>query len=119
MESGCGKHIAQMPVVLIPVHFDRDQATRSPSCQRSVVLRPFLSADFMTGLPAVPGTDKLPMEVCLGIFASLKKSGTFRLISFGLLQVVDRMVRDILMVPGISRVLYDLTSKPPGTTEWE
>lgn len=63
MDSGCSKHIAQMPVVLIPVHFDRDQAIRSPSCQRSVVLRPFLSADFMTGLPAIPGTDKLPIEV--------------------------------------------------------
>jgi len=22
-------------------------------------------------------------------------------------------------VPGISRILYDLTAKPPATTEWE
>jgi len=29
------------------------------------------------------------------------------------------MVKEILTVPGISRVLYDLTAKPPGTTEWE
>ena len=29
------------------------------------------------------------------------------------------MVQKIKSVPGISRVLYDLTSKPPGTTEWE
>lgn len=36
-----------------------------------------------------------------------------------LLQVLARMVQEVLTVPGISRVLYDLTSKPPGTTEWE
>lgn len=29
------------------------------------------------------------------------------------------MMSEILTVPGISRVLYDLTAKPPGTTEWE
>lgn len=36
-----------------------------------------------------------------------------------MLQVVKKMVTEISTVPGISRVLYDLTSKPPGTTEWE
>ena len=29
------------------------------------------------------------------------------------------MQSEILKVAGISRVLYDLTAKPPGTTEWE
>lgn len=29
------------------------------------------------------------------------------------------MVQEISKLDGISRVLYDLTSKPPGTTEWE
>lgn len=61
-DSGCYKKIAQMPIVMIPIHFDRDATQRIPSCQRSVVLRPFLSQDFMTGLPAIP--DKhLPHEV--------------------------------------------------------
>nr|XP_023028520.1 GMP synthase [glutamine-hydrolyzing]-like [Leptinotarsa decemlineata] len=83
-----------MPVILIPLHFDRDQALRIPSCQRSVVLRPFCTQDFMTGVPAVPGK-QLPVEV------------------------VRKMVQEVVQVPGISRVLYDLTSKPPGTTEWE
>lgn len=93
--SGYSQHIAQMPVVLLPVHLERDAAARAPSCQRCVALRPFLSTDFMTGLPAVPGTDKMPQDV------------------------VDRMVKEVLSVPGISRVLYDLTAKPPGTIEWE
>lgn len=34
-------------------------------------------------------------------------------------QVVLKMVNEIKKIPGISRVMFDLTSKPPGTTEWE
>jgi len=48
----------------------------------------------MTGIPATPGK-QIPIEVLTEMVASLKE------------------------VQGISRVLYDLTSKPPGTTEWE
>ena len=86
--------ISQMPVILIPIHFDRDAACRIPSCQRSVVLRPFCTNDFMTGTPAIPG-DKLSLNF------------------------VKNMATKISALPGISRVLYDLTSKPPGTIEWE
>jgi GMP synthase (glutamine-hydrolysing) len=59
--------ISQMPVVLIPIHFDRDYASRAPPCQRSVVLRPFCSQDFMTGTPAIPGHE-LPMHVSFHYF---------------------------------------------------
>ena len=83
-----------MPVVMLPLHFDRDAMTREPSCQRCIVLRPFITNDFMTGIPAVPGKH-LPEDAVFEISNGIKK------------------------VPGISRVLYDLTSKPPGTTEWE
>jgi len=92
--AGKNSAVSQMPVVLIPVHFDRSQLERVPSCCRSVVIRPFITQDFMTGVPAIPGKD----------------------IS---IELVSKMVSEIGTVPGISRVMYDLTSKPPGTTEWE
>ncbi len=63
--------------------------------KRSVAIRTFITNDFMTGVPAVPRRD-IPEEV------------------------LERMVSRILSeVSGIARVLYDLTAKPPGTTEWE
>jgi GMP synthase (glutamine-hydrolysing) len=62
--------------------------------KRSVAIRTFITNDFMTGVPAAPGK-QLPVEA------------------------LDEMVEGVLNVPGISRVVYDLTSKPPGTTEWE
>uniref|UniRef100_A0A1B6CTG3 GMP synthase (glutamine-hydrolyzing) n=2 Tax=Clastoptera arizonana TaxID=38151 RepID=A0A1B6CTG3_9HEMI len=86
--------VSQMPVILIPLHFDRDPGIRGPSCQRSVVIRPFITQDFMTGRPAIPGKD-IPIEV------------------------VFKIMSEISNIQGVSRVMYDLTSKPPGTTEWE
>lgn len=35
------------------------------------------------------------------------------------LVLLDEMVQKISALNGIARVLYDLTAKPPGTTEWE
>ncbi|KAK1785361.1 hypothetical protein P4O66_018740 [Electrophorus voltai] len=93
-ESGYSGKISQMPVILVPLHFDRDPLQKQPSCRRSVVIRTFITSDFMTGIAATP--DKhIPEEVVL------------------------KMVDEIKKIPGISRVMYDLTSKPPGTTEWE
>uniref|UniRef100_A0A8C4SFM6 GMP synthase [glutamine-hydrolyzing] n=1 Tax=Erpetoichthys calabaricus TaxID=27687 RepID=A0A8C4SFM6_ERPCA len=93
-ESGYSSKISQMPVILTPLHFDRDPLQKQPSCRRSVVIRTFITSDFMTGIPATPG-NQIPEEVLL------------------------KMVNEIMKIPGISRVMYDLTSKPPGTTEWE
>ena len=51
--------IQQMPVISIPVHFDRKGES---STKRSIVLRPFITRDFMTGKAALPGRD-IPEEV--------------------------------------------------------
>eukprot|EP00941_MAST-03F_sp_MAST-3F-sp1_P004569 g4569.t1 len=82
------RKLSQVPVILFPADF-------GDSGKRSIAIRTFITRDFMTGLPAMPGKD----------------------IDIG---VVTEMVQRILKeVPGISRVTYDLTSKPPATTEWE
>ena len=92
--GNCLSSVSQMPVVLVPIHFDRDPVKRLASTKRSVVLRTFKTQDFMTGVPARPGKD----------------------IAESVLNKIDQA---ILKLPGISRVMYDLTSKPPATTEWE
>jgi len=94
MQSGQYTKIAQMPIVLLPIHLDRDITNRIPACQHCVVVRPFVTQDFMTGVPAIPGKHLT-------------------------IETVNRMVTEIQAVPGINRVMYDLTPKPPGTTEWE
>jgi len=60
--SGVVGKLSQMPIVLIPIHFDRDPIDHIPSCQRSVVIRTFITSDFMTGIPATPGK-QIPIEV--------------------------------------------------------
>eukprot|EP00501_MAST-03F_sp_TOSAG23-6_P001621 GSMAST32.ASY1.ANO1.1688.1 assembled CDS len=60
-----------------------------------IAIRTFITRDFMTGLPAQPGKD---IQIA----------------------IIEEMARRILTeVEGIGRVTYDLTSKPPATTEWE
>ena len=54
-----------------------------------------ISPDFMTGISATPGST----------------------IDEGVVMEIARKIKN--QVEGISRVLYDLSNKPPGTTEWE
>lgn len=82
------RKLAQCPVVLTPCGFGTEG-------NRSIIVRTFLTNDFMTGIPATVGEAGMPTEAWCEI------------------------VNDVLKVPGISRVGFDLTAKPPGTTEWE
>ena len=61
---------------------------------RSIAIRPFMTPDYMTGDVAIPGVE----------FPE---------------QALEEIVGELLKLSGVSRVAYDLTSKPPGTTEWE
>eukprot|EP00756_Hemistasia_phaeocysticola_P007803 Hpha_TRINITY_DN14403_c0_g2::TRINITY_DN14403_c0_g2_i1::g.157775::m.157775/K01951/guaA, GMPS; GMP synthase (glutamine-hydrolysing) len=97
--------LSQVPVVSFPIDFgaspdapkDAGGAAklRRGEERRSIAIRTFITNDFMTGVPAVPGTEAMPEAV------------------------LQQMVDGISKVPGVSRVVYDLTAKPPGTTEWE
>jgi GMP synthase (glutamine-hydrolysing) len=86
--------LSQVPVVSFPVEFASHSQSKTTT-MRSIAIRTFITNDFMTGVPAKPGTDYMPLEV------------------------LAEMVEGIQAIKGISRVVYDLTSKPPGTTEWE
>lgn len=113
------RKLSQVPVILVPIDFDATPAAAgdvapstmgsaavpvSPAAEgpaaaagarRCVVVRTFITADFMTGVPAVPDRD-----VPLAALEAIVDAVTTR-------------------TPRLSRILYDLTSKPPGTTEWE
>ncbi|VDK47115.1 unnamed protein product, partial [Cylicostephanus goldi] len=105
------KKVQQMPVVMIPIHFDR-LPNEVNSYKRSFVLRPFITSDFMTGLAALPGRD-IPEKVW-------QVSNCAKSPLTSILQSVYEMVHRIVThVKSTSRVMIDLTSKPPGTTEWE
>lgn len=76
-----GRKVSQMPIILIPIHFDREAITRQQSCQRSVVIRTFITEDFMTGqyfgVP-VPPTSLTPVVPRLGVPAIPNKQIPFK-----------------------------------------
>ena len=93
--AGLTTKIAQVPVVSVPVDPETGSGDApAPTVRRSIAVRTFMTSDFMTGVPAVPG-DQMPLDV------------------------LKRIVEGVSKVEGVARVLYDLTAKPPGTTEWE
>lgn len=88
-KAGLLGYISQAPVASIPVGFET-------AWNRSIIIRPFKSPDFKTWEAIMPGNEHMPDAV--------------------LERIVERILAE---VPEISRVLYDLTPKPPGTTEFE
>lgn len=88
VEHKLTRKLSQVPVILFPVDFGE-------TGKYGVCIRTFMTNDFMTGTPALPGRD-VPLAV------------------------LDQMRTSILSeVSEVARVCYDLTAKPPGTTEWE
>jgi GMP synthase (glutamine-hydrolysing) len=82
------RKLSQVPVTLFPCGFGVDGG-------RSVGVRAFVTRDFMTGTPALPGSEHLPLEA------------------------VEEIVSGVTAIEGISRVAFDISPKPPATTEWE
>ncbi|KPA85592.1 putative GMP synthase putativeglutamine amidotransferase [Leptomonas pyrrhocoris] len=88
MEHELVRVLSQVPIILVPVGFHVKGGY-------SVVVRTFLTSDFMTGVPATPGSAYMPLKVLEEIAAAVQQ------------------------LDFVGRVMYDLTAKPPGTTEWE
>eukprot|EP01061_Rhynchopus_euleeides_P008378 TRINITY_DN17442_c0_g1_i1.p1 TRINITY_DN17442_c0_g1~~TRINITY_DN17442_c0_g1_i1.p1 ORF type:complete len:657 (+),score=303.74 TRINITY_DN17442_c0_g1_i1:251-2221(+) len=93
IEHNLTRVLSQVPIVSFPIDFDA--GVEGETSKRSIAIRTFITNDFMTGVPAVPGSKEMPLKT------------------------LKEMVEAVSKVDGISRVVYDLTSKPPGTTEWE
>jgi GMP synthase (glutamine-hydrolysing) len=82
--------VAQAFAVLLPVKTVGVMGDER-TYEEVVVLRSVDTSDFMTA-----SWSRLPQDF--------------------LARVAGRIVNE---VPGVNRVLYDITSKPPGTIEWE
>ncbi|KAL6049770.1 GMP synthase (glutamine-hydrolyzing) [Balamuthia mandrillaris] len=126
LSNGLMRKLSQVPVISIPLSFDEEEGESAASSKRSIVIRTMVTNDFMTGVAAVPMKStkeddavekvleeteeevKKEVEVIRGEDCLLGESV--------LLRMVERILNE---VEGISRVCYDMTSKPPGTTEWE
>ncbi len=80
--------LSQEPIITTPLAIDHRY-------ERLLVVRPFVTNDFMVGSAAVPGTNQLPLIA------------------------LDAQRRAAISVRGIGRFGIDLTGKPPGTVEWE
>jgi GMP synthase (glutamine-hydrolysing) len=86
-------------------HFDR--SCSSPACRlagRTVgVMGDYRTYDFVVGLRAVTSTDGMTADFY----------------PFDMKFLAHAATRIVNEVKGVNRVVYDVTSKPPGTIEWE
>ncbi len=90
-KAGIHDLISQLFTVLLPV--DSDPRIDRPF-RHSAVIRAVITSDYMTARPAALGSE-IPMEF------------------------IRNLAEDLSAQPNVDLVLYDITSKPPATVEWE
>lgn len=89
--EGIHDKISQLFTVLIPVDTARE-ADRPP--KHSAVIRAVVTSDYMTARPASL-LEEIPLEF------------------------IRNLAEELSAQPNVDLVLYDITSKPPATVEWE
>jgi GMP synthase (glutamine-hydrolysing) len=88
-EQGLYGAISQLFTVLLPV-----DTVQTDVPKHSAVIRAVITSDYMTARPAALGPE-IPMEF------------------------IRNLAEDLSSQPNVDLVLYDITSKPPATVEWE
>jgi GMP synthase (glutamine-hydrolysing) len=106
------KRLSQVPVISAPCDLGIAGA-------RCICLRPFVTRDFMTGVPAIPAVAPAVASAASGVNSSVSPVPVSAAVSFPVHALVEIVAELQARVPNLARVLYDLTPKPPGTTEWE
>lgn len=89
--QGIHDSISQLFTVLLPV--DSDPQIDRPF-RHSAVIRAVITSDYMTARPAALGSE-IPVEF------------------------IRNLAEELYDQPNVDLVLYDITSKPPATVEWE
>jgi GMP synthase (glutamine-hydrolysing) len=97
-QQGLYNHISQLFTVMIPVD-TAQEAERPP--KHSFVIRAVVTSDYMTARPAglSPKESQPGMEIPLDF--------------------LRRLTEELAAQPNVDWILYDITSKPPATVEWE
>lgn len=90
-KEGIHDTISQLFTVLLPV--DSGSRVEGP-LRHSAVIRAVITSDYMTARPAALGSE-IPLEF------------------------IRNLAEDLSSQPNVDWVLYDITSKPPATVEWE
>lgn len=104
-EQGLYDHISQLFTVMIPVDSQRD-SEKPP--KHSFVIRAVVTSDYMTARPAAI---RMPKDS-----ADQPGAGRGGDIPFAFL---SRLTEEMAAQPNVDWILYDITSKPPATVEWE
>lgn len=90
--EGLHDGISQLFTVLLPV--DTSPASEQVAPKHSVVIRAVITSDYMTARPAAL-LDEIPLDF------------------------IRNLAEELSAQPNVDLVLYDMTSKPPATVEWE
>ena len=72
IENNLTTILSQVPIVSFPIDFDAAGQT-TDTTKRSIAIRTFITNDFMTGVPAVPGGPEMPIDVLNKMVAEVLK----------------------------------------------